>query len=257
MDLTTSSGTRDIELIGLDPRIFDFPKPVDLIQMLCLAASDEEDLVVDFFAGSGTTGHSVMAANVIDGGKRRFLLVQLPEPTGVDSAPTIAALTRQRVRAASAAMRAADALGLSGGDLGFRAFRLEPSQFKIWDSGVHSAEQLDAQLQMAIDHVVDGATEASMLSELLLKAGYQLTAPVAQANFAGTPGYSVADGALLVCLSRQLSIETFEAMVELGPLMIVVLDAGFGGSDELKVNALQTVRARNQQAGSDIALRVV
>ena len=62
---------------------------------------------------------------------------------------------------------------------------------------------------------------------------------------------------LVVCLSDALSIEAFEAMVERDPAMILVLDAGFGGSDELKVNALQTVRARNQQTGSDIALRVV
>ena len=71
------------------------------------------------------------------------------------------------------------------------------------------------------------------------------------------PGYSVADGALLVCLSQELSIDAFEAMVEREPAMILVLDAGFGGSDELKVNALQTVRARNQSTGSDITLRVV
>lgn len=96
-----------------------------------------------------------------------------------------------------------------------------------------------------------------MLTELLLKAGYSLTAAVEDVDFAGVTGYSVAGGALVVCLSRALSIEAVEAMVELGPAMIIVLDAGFGGSDELKVNALQTVRARNQQLGSDITLRVV
>ncbi len=96
-----------------------------------------------------------------------------------------------------------------------------------------------------------------MLTELLLKAGYPLTSPVDGVSFAGVSGYSVAEGALLLCLSKELSIEAFEAMVELEPAMILVLDAGFGGSDELKVNALQTVRARNQRAGSDIALLVV
>ncbi len=69
--------------------------------------------------------------------------------------------------------------------------------------------------------------------------------------------YSVDFGAVLVCLADALAIEVFEAMVQLDPAMILVLDAGFGGNDELKVNALQTVRARNQRAGSDIALRVV
>jgi hypothetical protein len=67
----------------------------------------------------------------------------------------------------------------------------------------------------------------------------------------------VADDALLICLSKGMTIDSFEAMVEREPAMIIVLDAGFNGSDELKVNALQTVRARNQRVGSDIALRVV
>lgn len=110
---------------------------------------------------------------------------------------------------------------------------------------------------MNVDHVADGATRESMLTELLLKAGFPLTAVVEERQFAGVNGYSVADGALVVCLSDDLTIEAFEAMVELDPAMILVLDKGFGGSDELKVNALQTVRARNQREGTDIALKVV
>ena len=110
---------------------------------------------------------------------------------------------------------------------------------------------------MSVDHVVDGVPEQSMLTELLLKAGYPLTSAVEVVSFGGVLGYSVSEGALLVCLSSELSIDAFEAMVELEPAMILVLDAGFGGNDELKVNALQTVRARNQQSGGDIALRVV
>ncbi len=96
-----------------------------------------------------------------------------------------------------------------------------------------------------------------MLVELLLKVGYPLTAPTEAMEFAGVPGYSVAEGALIVCLSKTLSVEVFEAVVELEPAMVVVLDAGFGGNDELKVNALQTVRAWNQRSGSDISMRVV
>ena len=141
-------------------------------------------------------------------------------------------------------------------DLGFRAFQLRSSNFAVWDSTA-TADQLEQQLELSVEHVTDNATEISMLTELLLKAGYTLAAPIKTLDFAGVPGYSVADTALIVCLSKTLSIEAFEAMIELEPAMIVVLDAGFGDSDELKVNALQAVRARNQQSGSDIALRVV
>jgi adenine-specific DNA-methyltransferase len=142
-------------------------------------------------------------------------------------------------------------------DVGFRAYRLCASNFSVWDPSQTTLADVDEQLVMSIDHIVDGSSEQAMLTELLLKAGFPLTSPVEQVDFDGVPGYSVAEGALLVCLSAHLSIEAFEAMVEREPAMILVLDAGFGGSDELKVNALQTVRARNQQSGSDIALRVV
>lgn len=255
MDMTSSTGSKEIEDLGLDPRAFDFPKPVDLIKTICLAVTADDDLVLDFFAGSGTTGHAVFAANGVDSAKRRFILVQLPEPIDVAGAATIAALTRQRVGAASAVVTRE--LQRPDASTGFRAYSLEPSQFQVWDSGSRSAEEVDAQLMMASDHLVAGATEASMLTELLLKAAYALTSEVDAATFGGVPGYSVSEGALLVCLADSLTIEAFEAMVELEPAMILVLDAGFGGSDELKVNALQTVRARNQQSGSDIALRVV
>lgn len=256
MDITTSEGAKEIERLGLDPKVFEFPKPVDLIKVLCLATTSDEDVVLDFFAGSGTTGQAVMAANAVDEGNRRFMLVQLPEPTGLSDWPAISALTRERVRAASVAMREADGMHLSESDRGFRSYKLEPSQFKVWDSP-RSAEDIEEQLTLAIDHVVATATEASMLTELLLKAGYPLPSPIETVDFAGEPGYSVGEGTLVVCLSKTLSIDAFEAMVDQEPAMILVLDAGFGGSDELKVNAVQTVRARNQSSGSDITLRVV
>lgn len=253
MDITTSAGTRDIEQLGLDSNPFDFAKPVDLIKVLCLSATSDDDIVLDFFAGSGTTGHAVMATNLADGGKRQFILIQLPEATGLEDWPTISSVTRERVRATSKALKASDPMKLAEATTGFRAYKLEASQFKVWDSRVRPLEEIDAQLTMAMDHVVADATEESMLTELLLKAGYTLTAPVSVVDFAGLRGFSVADASLIVCVSRDLTIETFEAMAEHDPAMVLVLDSGFGESDELKVNALQTVRAR----GGDITLRVV
>lgn len=243
------------ELFDVPP--FDTPKPTLLIRrMLELVTADGDGLVLDFFAGSGATGHAVMALNSSDGGQRRFVLVQLPEPTPHGEYSTIADVTRERVRRAGRHLTDPPQLGQSP-DVGFRAFALHPSNFTIWDASATTADAVEEQLAMSVEHIVEGAAEQSMLTELLLKAGYPLTSLVEEADFAGVPGYAVADGALLVCLSSQLSIEAFEAMVEREPAMILVLDAGFGGSDELKVNALQTVRARNQQSGSDIALRVV
>jgi adenine-specific DNA-methyltransferase len=240
--------------------VFDTPKPSRLIErMLKIATTpDAEDIVLDFFAGSGTTGDAVMRINREDGGNRRYVMVQIPEPTGDGSLPTLAAMVRERVRAAGARLDAqAPELGALTSDRGFRSFRLMASNFQIWKSETADAGAVAEQLGLLVDHIVADRSHEAVLSELLLKAGYPLTSKVEILKMAEVEVYSVAEGALLVCLADLLRIELFEAMVEAVPAMILVLDAGFGGSDELKVNALQTVRARNQRTGSDIVLRVV
>jgi adenine-specific DNA-methyltransferase len=237
--------------------LFVTPKPTGLIERMLQIGTSSDALVLDFFAGSGTTGDAVLRANAADDGRRRYIMVQLPEPMPSGDLPTLSGLTRARMGKAAARLRE-ELLrpGATHHDLGFRAFQLRSSNFAVWDSTA-TADQLEQQLELSVEHVTDNATEISMLAELLLKAGYPLAALIETLDFAGVPGYSVAGTALIVCLSKTLSIQAFEAMVELEPAMIVVLDAGFGDSDELKVNALQTVRARNQQSGSDITLRVI
>lgn len=254
---TNDSATKYLnELLG-DDAVFDTPKPLELLKrVVTIGAPFDGDLVLDFFAGSGTTGEAVLAADGDDGVRRRYILVQLPEPVEGRSGLTLSELMRRRLRAASDRRRDTLQLG-DAPDLGFRTYRLERSCFTVWQSKNASVEALQHQLSLSVDHIVDGATAEAMLTELLLKAGFSLTAPIEPVGFSGVEGYSVAEGALLICLSEALTIEAFEAMVAIEPAMILVLDTGFGGSDELKVNALQTVRSRNQQSGSDIALRVV
>src|SRR5690606_20868874 len=121
-------------------------------------------------------------------------------------------------------LRSHPRLEASAIDSGFRALRLAPSNFTVWDAAVADAEGLAEQLAMSVEHVTEDSSQASVLAELLLKAGFPLTAEVQRSDFAGVEGFSVADGALVVCLSDALTIEAFEAMVELNPAMILVLD---------------------------------
>ncbi|MST32040.1 site-specific DNA-methyltransferase [Acidimicrobiaceae bacterium USS-CC1] len=247
---TTQQMSRQLASWGIE---FDYPKPVYLLQYLCslFTSPTSADIVLDFFAGAGSLPHGVLLQNVKDGGNRRYLVVQLPEPSG-DGDESLASVLRRRMQSVSGQLTAAGVV-----EPGFRSFRLSSSNFSVWDGTTDTSEDIVSQLALAVQHVIDGAPDESMLVELLLKAGFALTAPVEAVDFAGIAGFAVSDGALLICLARSLTIEAFEAMVATEPAMILVLDAGFGGSDELKVNALQTVRARNQQSGSDIALRVV
>jgi adenine-specific DNA-methyltransferase len=256
---TTERMRSELESKGI---YFDYPKPRELLQTLVqIGGASGDDLVVDFFAGSGTTADAVLQMNSDSNGvsRMRFLLVQLPEKGGANRGETISATTRARVRVVCERLSESQQslLRPDDSDIGFRAYGLSRSNFRVWSGESADATGVAQQLEMAVEHVADGSSEESMLTELLLKTGYRLTALTDMLDFAGIGVYSVAEGALLVCLAPSLTIEVFEAMAEAGPAMILVLDAGFGGSDELKVNALQTVRARNQRTGSDIVLRVV
>lgn len=255
-EYSTDSATKSFR--SLLPDVTDLtPKPLGLLRQIIEQSMEDGDLCLDFFAGSGTTGCAAIDRNYDSDGNVSFILVQLPEPMHGGRFATLSSVTRERVRLAGERLKERDPrLGETSPDLGFRAFRLTRSNFNVWSADVEPG-QLERQLTLAVGNVRSDSAEQALLVELLLKAGYPLTSPVETVRFAGVEGYSVADGALMVCLAKQLSIEAFEAMVAMEPAMILVLDAGFAGSDELKVNALQTVRARNQQTGSDIALRVV
>ena len=243
-----------IDLFG-ESEPFNTPKPTRLIRKMIQIATDKDSIILDFFAGSGTTAHAVMAENLADSGHRRYLLMQLPEPTGRSDFPTISGITRERIRLASKSMESQ--LGSTAVDLGFRSYSLAASNFGVWDSEPEGLEELASQLQLAVQNIRPGSDEAAILTELMLKAGYPLTASVEVLSLGGINVYSVSEGALLVCLADTLTINLFEAMAEQQPAMILVLDASFKGNDELKVNALQTIRTANQRVGSDIVLRVV
>lgn len=244
------------ELIKLfDSKVFSAPKPTRLLRRLVQICTDPADCILDFFAGSGAMGQAVIEHNASERSSRQYVMVQLPEPINSGEYGNIAQITRERMRRAGKA--ALESEPNCSVDAGFRAYQLRPSNFQVWAADVSTEDEVVSQLALSVGHLEEGSTAQAILTELLMKAGFPLTAPVEEADFAGLAGYSVSEGTLLVCLSRELTIEAFEAMVEVDPEMILVLDAGFGGNDELKVNALQTVRARNRLSGGDTSLRVV
>ncbi len=249
----TRVGTDDVGLLGLDTAGFSFPKPVGLIEKFLLYC-DKDALVLDFFAGSGTTGQAVLDLNAKDGGNRKFILVQLPEPTGRTDYPTIADITKERVRRVIGKLDAANdgqlALTTDAAakpDRGFKVFKLDTSNFLPWDGrAATDADALRAQLELHVHHLVDGRGPEDLLYELLLKSGYPLTAPVETLSLAGRTVYSVAGGDLLLCLERDLSEDVLRAMADRQPTpaRVVCLDEGFAGQDALKTNAVQTMKTR-------------
>ena len=219
----TRDGTADID--GLFPvRVFSFPKPVRLVSTLVEQGSLSGDIVLDFFAGSGTTGHAVMAQNATDGGSRRYILVQLPEPldpenkdqkTAADFCDrlgkprNIAELTKERLRRAAKKIKGENAM--FAGDLGFRVFKLDTSNIRTWEP---DRDNLDQTLFDSVEHLKAGRTEADILYELLLKLGLDLCVPIAKRAIAGKNVYAVGGGVLLACLARQINRMDVEPLAQ-------------------------------------------
>ena len=208
-----SNRTSKNELRALfpDSESFDTPKPTKLIdRMLRLATtSDEGDLVLDFFAGSGTTGHAVYSANLEDGGSRRFILVQLPEPleTASTKLSTIADVTRERLRRAGAALRESSAS--YKGDLGFRAFRLDASNVRPWSA---ERDNLAKSLFDHLDHIDGKRSDEDVLYELLLKLGLDLCVPILTQTIAGKTVHAIGGGVLMTCLEKTITAADAEPL---------------------------------------------
>jgi adenine-specific DNA-methyltransferase len=244
----------ELKQIGIP---FDFAKPSNLIKYLVtLARVSGNDIVLDFFAGSCSTAHAAVAFNKSEGANCRFIMVQLPEPCEEGSEAwesgfrTISDIGKERVRRVIKSFNEEDAgeLDMDDGrtkDRGFRVFKLAESNFTTWDAQVaHEPKALQNQLDFHVDHIREARTADDILYELLLKSGFPLTTPVEKLTLAGKTVHSVASGALMICLERELTLELIRAIADAKPERVVCLDEGFAGNDQLKANAVQTFKTK-------------
>lgn len=226
---------------------FDTVKNVTAIKTFIYSATTGDgDIVLDFFAGSGTTAHAVMDLNREDGGKRRFILVQLPEPTGNPEFPTIAEICKERVRRVIQELNEEFPDDELKQDRGFKVFKLDESNFKIW--GHHKAdangEELARRLELFVDPIKPGSKQEDILYELLLKSGLDLNSKLEKIDLQGKTVFSVAENLMLICLEDTVTKNTIQKMIELGPAIVVCLDSAFGGNDQLKTNTVLDMKAK-------------
>ncbi|MHB8380510.1 MAG: site-specific DNA-methyltransferase [Acidimicrobiales bacterium] len=247
----TAGGTRAVKALFDGNNYFDNPKPIEFIKDVLAIGARKDSLILDFFAGSGTTAQAVLEQNSLDGGSRRFVLVQLPEPTPDDSAAskagysTISELAVERIR------RVGDQLqrSLTGSqiDVGFRVFRLADTNFSKWHvtSSVNE-ESLGQNLLALRESAGDEATPDALLTEILLKQGYSLTEKVKTFEIDGLLVHSVGGGLLLAFLDEHTkpTLVQFRAIVDSGPGKLVILEDAFGGDDELKTNLAQLCKSK-------------
>ncbi|HBM2878336.1 TPA: site-specific DNA-methyltransferase [Klebsiella oxytoca] len=233
---------------------FDYPKPYQLIEyLLQIGCENEDGLVLDFFAGSSTTAHSLMRFNATDGGRRKFILVQLPEPVDPKSEAAkngfkmISEVSKLRIKQAPKLI--AEEITPKDYDAGFKVLKLDSTNIRTWDADFDNLEQV---LQQAIKSIKEGRSSEDILYEIFLKYGYELTTPVETENVNGKTVYVVGAGALIVCLDDEITTETIEGIAnlkaELAPetTQIVFKDEGFA-DDCVKTNAIQILK----QAGID------
>ena len=198
----------EVRTIFPDVESFDTPKPIGLIQrMIQIGTSEEEGIILDFFAGSGTTGHAVLNSNDIKNERNRFILVQLPESIENDKFSNIAEITKERLRRAGQKIKS-DNPSFQG-DVGFRVFKLDSSSIRAWDPDRNNLQQ---SLFDAIDHIKPGRSETDLLYELLLKLGLDLCVPMEHRDIAGKTVHAIGGGVLLACLTEQIGRDEVEPL---------------------------------------------
>ena len=222
---------------------FDTPKPTTLLLQMLKIGSNPNDLILDFFSGSGTTAHAVMQLNAEDGGSRRFICVQLPEETDEKSEArkagfnTIAEIAKERIRRAG--RQISD--GLQDGseiDTGFKVFKLAESGFKQWRQPADTdAESLQGELSLNIDSVLSETSSENLLYELMLRMGLKLTCKVSFSDGV----YFVEDedtGGLYAFLLERVDQGLIDAVLAKHPVKVAVLDRLFDSDDALKSNTV-------------------
>ena len=204
-------GKKEIKSLFHEDVPFDTPKPTRLVNRIIelTTVSEEQNLILDFFSGSGTTGHAAYLSNALDDGNRKFILIQLPEAIEGGVYPNIAEVTKERLRRAGAKVKADNPDWQ--GDTGFRVFKLDTSNIRAWNP---KQDDLEATLLDHRDHLLEGRSEADVLYELLLKLGLDLCVPIEKWAIDGLDVHSVGGGVLMACLAEKIADEQVELLAQ-------------------------------------------
>jgi len=270
---SNDEASKEIETLFGTNAFFSFPKPTRLIQHLQLIGSNKNDIILDFFSGSGTTTHAIMALNAEDGGNRKSISVQLPELTNEISEAykagfkTIAEISKERIRRAGKKIQEeikteikkieAEIKKLQGElpteenktenenlktkieqlktqDLGFKVLKLADSNFKQWQQiEGKDAKALAEQMKLFIDPVSESATIENMVYELLLKSGKDLNSQIEKKD----SFYKINNNELILLLEKATQVIIDKVIAE-KPIKVVALDKLFKGNDQLKTNTV-------------------
>ena len=212
---------------------FDTPKPTRLIERILHIASNKDSLVLDFFSGSATTAQAVIETNLVDGGHRRFILVQLPEKSNSPVFENLCEIGKERIRRAGRKIK--DEAGLTAQDLdiGFRVLRLDSSNMQdVYYTPAATAQSL---LDVTTDNIKPDRTPEDLLFQVMLELGIPLSSAIVETPIDGHRVFNVSDNYLLACFDADVTNETVTAIAKREPYYAVFRDSGMA-SDSVATN---------------------
>nr|WP_198166305.1 site-specific DNA-methyltransferase [Prosthecochloris sp. HL-130-GSB] len=240
----SQEGSQEVKKLLGDQGVFDGPKPVRLLRrLLTIANTDKDALILDFFAGSSTTAHAVMQLNAEDGGNRKFIMVQLPEPCDEKSEAfragyqNIAEISKERIRRAGKKIK--DEKGASSLDIGFRVLKVDSSNMAEVYYTPDAVKQ--EMLFDNVDNIKPDRTPEDLLFQVLLDWGVELALPIRRETMHRKTVFFVDENALAACFDTGITEELVKALAAYQPLRVVFRDNGFD-SDALKINVEQIFR---------------
>ena len=246
-DIFTRNGTMEIDDLFEGERYFDYPKPSALIKQLVDQSCDKEGIVLDFFSGSATTAHAVVRLNAEDGGNRRWIMVQLPEPTDEKSEAykagykNIPDVSRERIRRAGE--KIASEYPDAKVDYGFRALTIADTNYK--DVFKPAGQLQQADLLSTVDNVKEDRTDLDLLYGVLTQSALELNRPISTTEIAGATVYQYdyfgEVSGLIACFAKDVPEEAIKAIAGLKPLTAVFRDSSFADS-QAKVNLAEHFR---------------
>ena len=228
---TSRKGTAEVEEL-MGEKIFSFPKPIELIKLFEIVGLEKEDVVLDFFAGSATTAHALIELNKKDNGNRKFILVQLPEKIEHEKYLNLCELAEERIRRA---------IKQNNSNMGFKVFKLDSSNLKLWNGEFNTEEEANNYFLEHLSPLVDGRTNEDLLYELLLKEGMPLTSPIEEIKVGDKTIYSIGMGYLMICLEDKIDMNLVEEIGKRKPESIIFRDSGFA-DENAKINTIQELK---------------
>lgn len=239
-DTNTEKGTLLVKEL-MEGKVFDYPKPVEMLMRTIEMGmnADEDNIILDFFSGSGTTAHAVMQLNANDGGNRKFIMVQLPENTEEKTEAyragykNICEIGKERIRRAGAKIKEESPLTTQNLDTGFRVLKCDTSNMK---DVYYSPTDFDINLlDMMADNIKEDRTLEDLLFQVMLDLGITLSSKIEETIIASKKVFDVADGFLIACFDKDVNDETIKAIAQKQPYYFVMRDSSMA-NDSVATN---------------------